>query len=76
MTDKIAAECCGSCMSIYESDGCTECDVDHCYVNFYDDDDCEHYTPRNPIDNPYKKYKDLIDKLSGIVEKENKDGFK
>jgi hypothetical protein len=63
--DKIAEPCCGSCIQYLDHGGeGTFCDI---YNKEWPeiDDYCndKDYSPHNPIDNPYKKYKDMWDEL-------------
>jgi len=74
MTNKIAAECCGSCEK-YEYNN--KLDLHVCYdqlvVSAYDS--CSNkrtknmYSPRNPIDNPLQKYKDMWEELKDHIDK-------
>jgi hypothetical protein len=77
--DKIAAECCGSCVHFGDiaTDFMHRCLAGQKFFKrdedgFFPNKDeweglCDIYSPRNPIDNPYKRYKDMWEELVSDV---------
>jgi hypothetical protein len=59
--EKIVSECCGSCDHWKSS--FNKCHLRSENHRYYDSNCEKDYSPRNPIDNPYKKYKDIWEEL-------------